>query len=199
MNSVLGQGESLSNFRDFLGLLAVAGVELGLVAAVAAASYGLATWVIGRTVKFRREPAGDSIHAVRVRVRRLLMVVSLLLAIGIPGYNGWLVVRGIDVPSHTIALVGAISLDTWLNLGIVLGKLVAAALGLVVATRVLRRALRKVEAAVNNWDQLKDNDRSLATLFTGLNRAIVNYRLDVAGLVCPSAVRGRPSASSPAC
>src|SRR5262249_59934993 len=53
-------------------------------------------------------------------------------------------------------------------------KLVAAIVLLVVAARLLRRAIASTERAINRWDQLKSNDESLARLFIGLDRLIVN-------------------------
>lgn len=40
-------------------------------------------------------------------------------------------------------------------------------------TRLLRRALQELEAAINRWDGIVDNDRSLEALFRGFDRAAV--------------------------
>ena len=89
------------------------------------------------------------------------------------GYNGWLIVRRVDVPSHMIALLRGIGRDVWIGWAIAAGKLAGTALGIVVASRVLCRILRALEARINSWDQLRDKDRSLAARFAGLNRALV--------------------------
>jgi small conductance mechanosensitive channel len=39
--------------------------------------------------------------------------------------------------------------------------------------RLLRRLLRRLAVKINEWDGLKDNDRSLERFFTGLDRALV--------------------------
>ena len=51
-------------------------------------------------------------------------------------------------------------------------RLAAGAIGVVVVSRLVRRALRLAENAVNRWDQVKDNNGSLAVMFAGLNRAV---------------------------
>ena len=151
-------------------------------------------WAIGRLSTLRRGSTPESIRALRKRVRTSWLH-SILLAIGILAYNGWLVARRVNVPSHTIALLSSVSTDMWIGLALAILKLAAATFGVVVGTRAMGRLLRFVEGQLNRWDQLHDNDRSLDVLFSGLNRAIVTtdwmllavYALRLFGL--PEALR----------
>ena len=45
---------------------------------------------------------------------------------------------------------------------------------LLVASRIARWLLRAIERWLNRWDKLADNNRSLAVLFAGVERAVVN-------------------------
>lgn len=74
-------------------------------------------------------------------------------------------------------LVRSVSTETWMGLGLAVGKLALAAIAAVIVTRILRRVLRWLEAAINRWDQLKDNDKSLAAFFNGIDRAVANTGL----------------------
>src|SRR5262249_21409901 len=95
------------------------------------------------------------------------------IAIGIVGYNGWLVFRRIDVRDHTLALLRALGAGFWIAAAIALLKLAAATIGVLLVLRVVRVALSGMEAPLNRWDQLRDNDRSLAVFFGGVKRAVV--------------------------
>jgi moderate conductance mechanosensitive channel len=68
----------------------------------------------------------------------------------------------------------SITANTWTALALAFGKLAVTILGVLIATRIFRRLLRSAERAVNRWDQLADNDRSLAALFASFERAMVN-------------------------
>ena len=151
--------------------LAVGGVELGLGAVVIAAMYVSATAVIRRVAAIRGG-ADESTRAFQSRTRVVLVLAALAIAAAVVGYNGWLVVRGVDVKDYTLARLAAISAQVWLEIAITLAKLTAAAIGLMVVLRIFRIALSYAEAWLNRWDRLRDNDGSLATLVAGINRTV---------------------------
>jgi small-conductance mechanosensitive channel len=158
--------------RDQAATLAVIGAELGVLVALAGGAYLVARWLLQRLASVKRGVSPDAIRVLRVKVRTVLLALSALLATAIVAYNAWLIARGADVPRETMALFGAMSTAIWMGLAIALGKLAAATLGLLLATRVIRRAVGALEAACNRWDQLHDNNRSLTALFAGLSRAL---------------------------
>jgi small conductance mechanosensitive channel len=159
--------------RSVIGALATIAIEIGLLAAVSGAVYLFAMWLVARLATLYRGSTAESIDALRVRVRASLVGMATLSAVGILCYNGWLIARGADVPGHTLVLLGAVSANMWIGLAMAVTKLAAATIGVVFAVRVVRRVLHAIEAALNRWDRLRDNDRSLHVLFSGLNRAIV--------------------------
>src|SRR5262245_22372479 len=71
-------------------------------------------------------------------------------------------------------MLQSITAATWIAIGLGLGKLLLAAAGLALATRAMRRVLGSTERAINRWDRVQSNNQSLASLFTGLDRVIVN-------------------------
>jgi small conductance mechanosensitive channel len=107
-------------------------------------------------------------------LRTVLLITFFLLMVGILGYNAWLITRGIDAPRHTADLVRSVTVETWRALVVALGKLGLAALGLLVAIRVVRRVLRGFHTFIGGRDQFRDKDKILERLFTSLDRAIVN-------------------------
>lgn len=165
---------SFATLQGILSTSAVVGLELGLIALAALALYAGARHMLRRATTSRAESFADVSRALQRKVRNVLLAISILLSLVVLGYNGWLVSRGVDVPAHTAAFARSMSVDMWVRFGLALGYLTVAAIGLLIAARVLRRLLGGIEAALNRWDQLKDNNKSLAALFTGLNRAIVN-------------------------
>ncbi len=157
---------------DLLSTFATVGIELGLVAALTVSLYALVTWLTRRMSAFRGETE-DSSRAFRRRLRSVLIMAALAMTFAVVGYNGWLVFRGEDVTDRTRALLGALSVQIWIEAAVALTKLAAAVLGLLAALRILRIALSRLEAMLNRWDQLRDNDRSLTALLGGVNRSIV--------------------------
>lgn len=153
--------------------LTVAGTELVLLALVCCALYALAIFILSRMVA-QNESLAKWTATAKIKARNLLRTGFLLLAIGILAFNGWLIARGLDAKSHTIALLRSINAEWRMAIGMALGKLALSAIGLVIATRLMRRLLQSAERAINRWDRLAGNDQSLAMLFTGLNRVMVN-------------------------
>lgn len=158
--------------RDQAATLAVIAAELGVLVALAGGAYLVARWVLGRLASLKLAPSPEAIRALRLKVRAGLMVLSGLLAVAIVAYNGWLIARGGDVPRETSVLLSAVSPEIWIGIALASGKLAAAAIAVASATRVVRRVLGALEAACNRWDRIHDNDRSLSTLFAGVNRAL---------------------------
>jgi moderate conductance mechanosensitive channel len=164
--------------RSFASLQAIGqtpvviGLELALVLVAAWALYAVATRALrraGRTGSF-----AETTRALQLRVRNGLIATSLLLALLILGYNGWLLSRGIDVAAHTAVLATSISSEMWIRFAVRLGTLVAAVLGFLSASRIVSRLLASVEAAIDRSDHVKDSNKSLNALFVALNRAIIN-------------------------
>jgi small conductance mechanosensitive channel len=154
-------------------MLVVASVELAFVIVVATVFYRVAALALNRAAT--RVPAmADSSRALRKRLRAVAIITACLVAVVILTYNGWLARSGIDARAHTMALLRATGSGAWMRVGIAFAKLAAAALGFLIAVRIVRHVLVRLESALNRWDQLKDPDKRVRTAFAGLSYAIVN-------------------------
>jgi moderate conductance mechanosensitive channel len=168
-------GSQLNSFDPphILSGLFVIGMEIGLVALVCGAVYAVARLILARTPARNGALAGWRVAALR-RARRLALAAFLVAVAGLLAYNGWLIARGVDVRGHTANLVRSVDANARMAFGIALAKLAVAVVGLVLVLRLVRRLLQSAQRAVNRWDQLKANDKSLAALFSGLEHSIVN-------------------------
>lgn len=162
------------DLRQILSALLIAGAELVLVAVVCTAVYKLTVLAVLRPSLMRGSTPSGWPDVARVNARNLVLVLALVLGAGVFAYNGQLVLREKDVYQHTMALLRSITVDTWIAMGIAVGKLALAIVAAVVITRVLRRLLRIVARVINQWDQLQDNNKSIAALLGGLERAVAN-------------------------
>jgi small conductance mechanosensitive channel len=156
-----------------LPFLAVAGIELAVVVAVAVAGYAIAAMTLRRLAAFGAGMA-EMARSLRGSLRVVASLVVAAAALAVLGGNGWLAYGGTDVAQYTRERLAAIPPEAWVALGIAVAKLAAAALGVAVAARVVRTLLGMLERRIGRWDQLKDNDRSLAAFFAGLDHALVN-------------------------
>ena len=161
------------SLRDIAANLTLVGVELVLLAGLAGAVYLAAMWTIERIGRLTPRARRESIATLQRRLRPFLIALYVLLATVIVAYNGWLISRGADVFSSTVALLRAGGASLGMGLAIGMATLAAATVGVALATRGVHRGLRAIEDALNEWDQLRDNDQSLGVLFRGLDRAIV--------------------------
>jgi small conductance mechanosensitive channel len=162
------------DLQPTLSALIVVGAELVLVAAVCALLYRLALVIVRRPAFLRTGPLSAWSNVAQLKIRNLLLAVSFAMAMTVLVYNGWLLARGVDAMQHTIALLRSITADTWTMAGVGVGKLALAVVAVLVITRTVRRILRAAEQGINRWDQLKANNTSLAVLFSGLDRMVVN-------------------------
>ena len=157
--------------------------------------YGLLT-VILRTVP--GQAARQEWRAiVRLKARNLTLAVALAMAVGVLSVNGYWFVRGVDVQRHTLDLARSIGAGTWTTILAALSRLALAVVALLVVSRIARRLLRAAQPWLNRWDQLGDNNRSLGTLFAGLEGAVVNIVKSAVLAPIPNARMRRAVAARP--
>lgn len=133
----------------------------------------LAVYLVVRSVLRKALPATVA-GALTGSLRRLLYYTAGLGMLAIVGANAWIVWQGFTPWQYTWDLVRSIRPETLQFIGLQLGKLALAAVAVVIAGRVAKKLLKAAEDAINRWDQVQDNDQSLASLFSGLHRALVN-------------------------
>jgi len=156
-----------------LSLIAAVALELAIVALVARILYSLAKIALVRAAAFGVGSVPETQATLRAAVRSGFVVFVFLVGVLIVVYNGLLAWRGENALSHTWTIAGSISPGAWVGLGVAVAKLVTAAVGFFIATRLVRRMLAALEQAINRWDGLRDNDRSLDSLFAGLDRGSI--------------------------
>src|SRR5262245_4679729 len=86
MNSLSPPAPSLLGWNTVWALV-VAGIELGIVAALAVSLWGLAAWLLRRAAAFRGR-ADDWISTLQSRVRIVLTAAVVAMAAGVLGYDG---------------------------------------------------------------------------------------------------------------
>jgi len=167
----------------YSGLLIIV-LEIGVVALVCGVLYLLTAAALSR-ISARRPGLTNWASLARRRARNILIGLSVLLGLVILGYNGWLMSRGVDAKLHTAALIESIDRGTWIALALACAKLTLSAIGLVIASRLLRRVLHAAERAINQWDRVNTNNASLRAFFGGLEHVIViTAWLLLAALAC---------------
>jgi small conductance mechanosensitive channel len=164
--------EPLSNLARILSALAVIAIEVAAVAVLCAALHG----VLMVLVRAAPIPASrpEWRRLARLRARNIVLAVALALAAGVLVVNGYFFVTGVDVRRHTAELVRSVGTTSWRALPTAIARLALAIVALMVAIGIGRRLLRATQRSLNRWDQLRDNNRSLAKLFAGFERALVN-------------------------
>jgi len=161
----------LVNSQAIARALVVVVVELCATALVFGVAYVAMNRILeGTAARRARALVNEGGHVFR-RARNILLAAFAVVAVGIVGYNGWLVTEGVDVPQHTSHLLLSLTLEAWRALAVALGKVGLAVLGFVVARRVIRSVLGGVHAGMTQ--RLGDAKESLAQLFARLDRAVV--------------------------
>jgi moderate conductance mechanosensitive channel len=165
-------GVSLPPLNRVLSAVIALGVELAILLLACAALYALTL------VALRVMPVWSALtewrRATTLKTRNLLIVLFVALATGLIVLNSFIVLRGLDPVGYTLALIQSIVPTTWAGFGVGAAQVGAAIIGLRVTTRLLRRLLHAAERKLKAWDHLKDNNRSIAALFRGLESAIRN-------------------------
>jgi moderate conductance mechanosensitive channel len=172
LTSTPALAEPLSNLARMLSALTVIAVEIAAVALLCAALYGLLIALLRTAPGTPARQAWRGI--VRLKARRILVALGLAMAAGVLCVNGFWFVRGADVQRHTLELVRSLGAGTSPITAAALTRLALAILAVIVAIRVARGLLRAAEQWLTRWEQLGDDNRSLATLFVGLEGAVVN-------------------------
>jgi moderate conductance mechanosensitive channel len=183
------------DLQQILTALVVIALELLVVALVCGLLYG-GVMILVRTIAARMKRQ-EWQRIVTVKARNLLLVLCLALAAVVIIYNGWLLARGVDVRARTTTLIRSVTPDMWIAAGMALAKLALAVAGIIVVTRLLRRLAGALEKRINRWDHLRDNNKSLAALFRGLDRAIVSLGWMLAVLLACVLFAVRDSIISP--
>ena len=164
--------ESLSTLARMLSALAVAALEIAAVLVLCLGAYGVLIAVLRTTPGSGARPGWRG--TLRLKARRILLAAGLAMAAVVLSVNGFWFVRGFDVQRRTLERLRSRTDGTS---PITVGALTRLALAMLAAIAVIgvtRRLLRGAERRLSRWDRPGGDNRSLATLFAGVEAAVVN-------------------------
>jgi small conductance mechanosensitive channel len=170
---VLQETTSVDPQRILSGLLVI-GLEVAVILLVCGAAYAVASVVLSRFANARSETIVAWRAAAQVKTRWIVLTAAAILIAAVLAFNGWLLFRGINPRPYTLSRLTSLTPELQVAIAGAALKLTVAAVALVLAARLLRRLIRAAGRAINRWDQLGSNNQSLAQLFRGLDRLIVN-------------------------
>ncbi len=154
------------------GFLAVAGGECLAVLLIIGALYAVVATALHRVARHRNAAIASTALHLRGMVRAVAVLAGLLVTIAICAWNGWLLHQDEHPWVWTRDAVLGVSAAAWRALAIATAEILAVAVGVTIAMRVLRRLLAHLQAAFNRWDRIADNDLSLSAFFAGLDHVL---------------------------
>jgi len=164
--------EPLSHLGRALSALPLIAVEVAVVAALCGGLYGVLLLMLRAAPIPADRPEWRRVA--RLKTRQAVLSLLLAMAAGLLCVNGYLLLRGVDLPRYTIDLLRSITAESWTGARTALVKLTLAVLALLVATRVVRRLLRAAERTLRRREPAREGEASWSALFAGLERTIAN-------------------------
>ena len=167
-------------------------VEVALLTLVCAALVFLLSVISRRAVVTQNRVIGTLAPLAAVRARRVVIVVSALVALAVVLYDGWLAAQGINAWADTTSLLRSIAADSGRAVWRVLSQIALLAIALVVVTQLVRVMLRGAEHLVDRVDD-HDDRQMLSSTFAGLDRAVLNIGWLVGALFVCQMLRVPPA------
>ena len=115
-----------------------------------------------------------SVSVIRRQIRGFLLFLCLFLALGIVGVNGFLIYRGENVRDYSLKLVRQIPQEFWTELGWGIVKSIGVIIGIIILLRFLNLLLDRISEFAQNFDDISDNDESVAEFFETLKKNLNN-------------------------
>jgi small conductance mechanosensitive channel len=166
--------DQLSEPGRLLPLLGLVVGELLAVIVAGTTGYLLLSTLLGRLASFGPSAAGSYLEAWRAILRRAVRWTVILSCLGLLAGNTYLVAHDIPVLDYTRTLLAGISRERWIEFATCAGTLIAVAIGVAIALRIVRALLRRAQGGLLRWELLKVHDQGLAAFFRGLDHALVN-------------------------
>ncbi|MEM9273985.1 MAG: mechanosensitive ion channel family protein [Cyanobacteria bacterium P01_F01_bin.143] len=98
--------------------------------------------------------------------------------------NGYLVYRGENVREYSIQLFLKIPQEFWTALGLGIIKSIGAIIGASLALQIFNPLLDKLSQYVQDFDEIADNDKSIATFFNALKKNINSASWIAIAILC---------------
>ncbi len=141
--------------------------------------FSLIYWIAGKVVKqlnrfslFRERT--ELLKALRQNFNSLLVIVWTLLSLVTITVNSWWIYQGKDLKIHTQQLIGQISPDFWLSLGIGCVKSLVVLLLAGILIRPIHQGLRQAALQAKQFEGLTANDESIDQFFHFLKTHLTN-------------------------
>ena len=113
---------------------------------------------------------GAAVNTIQGNVRTAILVFGFLSILCIVALNGFLIFKGKDIPSETLALAAKLQPASWTNLLVGILKIAGIAIAAAFLVRAIRKGLAKAQAWVNAHDRIKGNDESIEVFVRSLDR-----------------------------
>ncbi len=125
-----------------------------------------------------------SIPVIRRNIRGVLLVFSLLLSLGILGFNGFLIYRGENARDYSLKLVRKIPQEFWMALAWGITKSLGIIITTIIALRCFNLLLDRVSEFSQNFDDISANDESVAAFFETFKKNLNNLSWIGIAIVC---------------
>ena len=149
----------------------------------------LVNWSFGKVYrKIIRLPLLNTFESsaptIRRNVRRFIFLVSFLLSLAILGLNGYLVYKGENVRDYSLQLFRKIPQEFWITLSWGIIKSIGVIIALAIILKIFNPLLDKLSQYVQDFDEITDNDLSIATFFKALKKNINNASWIAIAILC---------------
>jgi small conductance mechanosensitive channel len=152
----------------------MAAIELILLGAAWLGLNALLILLSRRATAARAEVVGTLGRRATGKIRRLLFVGTLVLALVVIAYNAWLFARGVDARVRTLDVLRTITVDHAQWIGLRLLEVAGVFIGLAIGSRVIRWVLREIEHVIRDWVPVEDEHHTMPKVFAALARACVS-------------------------
>ncbi|MHC4392408.1 MAG: mechanosensitive ion channel family protein [Planctomycetota bacterium] len=161
---------------EFLGVLIVVWILSALIARVIRG--------VGRLPAFQGKISSQA-DAIAKSVRFFLRLIGFLSALGLTGWNGWLLYKKVRIPDYHLDLIKSVPRSFWIGLGIGVGKVVAIIIVAAIVLKFVRKGLRAIMTWAQGYKGVTANNEAVERFFTTLERIATRATwLAVVGVAC---------------
>ncbi|MEL6438385.1 MAG: mechanosensitive ion channel family protein [Cyanobacteria bacterium J06621_8] len=150
----------------------------------------LANWVFKRIyrqiwlkIPFFKNQESTALQ-IRRRFSRYIWLVGVLLSLIIIGVNGYLIYQGENVRDYSLQLIKRIPQQFWQALGFGIIKSIGAIVATIVVLKVINYLLGLASKFAQNFDNIIQNDESVASFFESFKKIINNISWIAIAILC---------------
>ncbi|ELS01589.1 small-conductance mechanosensitive channel [Xenococcus sp. PCC 7305] len=151
----------------------------------------LVNWCFGRMYRkifqiplIEKFSKNFSLATIRRQVRNCIFFFNFILSLMIIGLNGYLIYRGENVREYSLQLFLTIPREFWNDLGLGIVKSIGVIIGASIALRIFNPLIDKLSQYVQDFDEISDNDQSIASFFEALKKNINSASWIAIAILC---------------